>query len=150
MTRTMPQPASTRRAVNFCLRHFSVSTLGSKSRSNHLPAASFTIKSSSSPTSPALPPTPTPTPTAEPAATKPLPLTTTTTSSAPSPPWLNRWLHLWDQKSGTHEILQLKENVNISSTEFDTKQSGGTGPCGTRYRHGDIRKFSIRTHATTA
>ena len=52
----------------------------------------------------------------------------TTTSDAPSsnnnslPPWLNRLLHVWDQESGTHEILQLKNRVNNSSIEFDTKQ----------------------------
>ena len=50
------------------------------------------------------------------------------TSDAPSsnnnslPPWLNRLLHVWDQESGTHEILQLKNKVNNSSIEFDTKQ----------------------------
>ena len=50
-----------------------------------------------------------------------------TTSDGPSsnnslPPWLNRLLHVWDQESGTHEILQLKNRVNNSSIEFDTKQ----------------------------
>jgi hypothetical protein len=38
------------------------------------------------------------------------------------PAWLTHYLTIWEQQSGTHEILQLKQNVNTSSLEFDTKQ----------------------------
>ena len=44
-------------------------------------------------------------------------------STTSLPPWLNRILHLWDQESGTHEILDLKEKVNASSLAFDTLSS---------------------------
>jgi hypothetical protein len=44
-------------------------------------------------------------------------------SAAPPPlPWLARYLSLWEQQSGTREILQLKNNVHESSTKFDAKQ----------------------------
>ena len=48
--------------------------------------------------------------------------TETTTANTTLPPWLNHWLNLWDQESGTKEILQLKTLVNESSIAFDTKQ----------------------------
>ena len=48
--------------------------------------------------------------------------TTTETTTTALPPWLNRCLNLWDQESGTKEILQLKTIVNESSIAFDTKQ----------------------------
>lgn len=55
---------------------------------------------------------------------------TTSGSSPPSsasyssslPAWLTHYLTIWEQQSGTHEILQLKQNVNTSSLDFDTKQ----------------------------
>jgi len=55
---------------------------------------------------------------------------TTSGSSPPSsasyssslPAWLTHYLTLWEEQSGTHEILQLKQNVNTSSLDFDTKQ----------------------------
>ena len=46
----------------------------------------------------------------------------TNTTATTLPPWLNHWLNLWDQESGTKEILQLKTLVNESSIAFDTKQ----------------------------
>ena len=46
----------------------------------------------------------------------------TTNTTTTLPPWLNHWLNLWDQESGTKEILQLKTIVNDSSIAFDTKQ----------------------------
>ena len=45
----------------------------------------------------------------------------TANTSSPAP-LLTRYLNLWEQKSGTHEILRLKHNVNLSSAEFDAKQ----------------------------
>lgn len=48
--------------------------------------------------------------------------TTETTTTTTLPPWLNHCLNLWDQESGTKEILQLKTIVNESSIAFDTKQ----------------------------
>ena len=44
---------------------------------------------------------------------------------APSslPPWLSRWLHIWDRESGTHEIINLKRQVNQASARFDQQQS---------------------------
>ena len=48
--------------------------------------------------------------------------TTSETTTTTLPPWLNHWLNLWDQESGTKEILQLKTIVNESSIAFDTKQ----------------------------
>lgn len=114
-----------RRAAN-CLRHFSGSATGI--RNEALPSTTVVIESSSLATSPSLPPQPQPQPRTLP--TPPTPIAAAAIPPTPTPPstttssssWLNHWLHLWDQKSGTHEILQLKENVNISSTEFDTKQ----------------------------
>ena len=38
------------------------------------------------------------------------------------PSWLNRVLYIFDQESGTHEILQLKNKVNESSAAFDDAQ----------------------------
>mmetsp|Transcript_6650 Transcript_6650/g.11605 ORF Transcript_6650/g.11605 Transcript_6650/m.11605 type:complete len:376 (+) Transcript_6650:37-1164(+) len=58
-------------------------------------------------------------------AVSPAPTTSSASNiiiSSTMPPWLNRWLHLWDQESGTHEILQLKQKVNQSSLAFDNKQ----------------------------
>ena len=43
-----------------------------------------------------------------------------TTNNPPS--WLNRVLYVFDQESGTHEILQLKNKVNESSAAFDDAQ----------------------------
>ena len=40
----------------------------------------------------------------------------------PPPSWLNRVLYVFDQESGTHEILQLKNKVNESSAAFDDAQ----------------------------
>jgi hypothetical protein len=94
-----------------------VPSSGTNSKVSHnLPAAAAAVAIESS-SSTASPPAPLPQP---PPTTRATPLPSPPTTA--SPPWLNRWLHLWDQNSGTHEILQLKENVNISSTEFDTKQ----------------------------
>ena len=45
-----------------------------------------------------------------------------TSATTSLPPWLHRALRLWDEESGTHEILQLKQKVNSSSLAFDEKQ----------------------------
>merc|ERR1719253_481404 len=42
-------------------------------------------------------------------------------AASDAPRW-HRWLRQWDRESGTHEILQLKRNVNQSSLAFDDKQ----------------------------
>ena len=44
------------------------------------------------------------------------------TTNNPPPSWLNRVLYVFDQESGTHEILQLKNKVNESSAAFDDAQ----------------------------
>ncbi|EJK45024.1 hypothetical protein THAOC_36394 [Thalassiosira oceanica] len=48
-----------------------------------------------------------------------------TVEDAPSslPPWLSRWLHIWDRESGTHEIIHLKRQVNRASNQFDQQQN---------------------------
>lgn len=47
---------------------------------------------------------------------------TSASYSSSLPAWLTHYLTIWEQQSGTHEILQLKQNVNTSSFDFDTKQ----------------------------
>ncbi|KAL3777441.1 hypothetical protein ACHAW5_004954 [Stephanodiscus triporus] len=49
-------------------------------------------------------------------------ISTATAANNSSPPWLTRYLNLWEQQSGTREIQHLKHNVNLSSSEFDAKQ----------------------------
>ena len=52
----------------------------------------------------------------------PPPSSASSSYSISLPAWLTHYLAIWEQQSGTHEILQLKQNVNTSSLEFDTKQ----------------------------
>jgi hypothetical protein len=98
------------------LRHFSIaSSFNSKPpiiaavasfSSSAVPAGATSSSSSSSSSSP-------------PASTD---AAADASSTAPPLPWLARYLNLWEQQSGTREILQLKHNVSISSTAFDAKQ----------------------------
>jgi hypothetical protein len=104
---------TTRPAASCARRHFS--NISSFSTISNRIAPVAAVASFASPAA-------APSSSSPPSSTNAAPAAAAAANTPSALPWLTRYLNLWDQQSGTREILQLKHNVNQSSAEFDAKQ----------------------------